>query len=95
MGNNILYIYIYIYINNITKDIVVEKLSLGYDGFDIVNDSKLVITAGHKYGLIGKNGTGKSTLMRAIFNKTIIGFPRSLHIEYVEQVNYHIITKLL
>ena len=35
----------------------------------------LCLKRGHRYGFCSKNGTGKSTLMRAITNGQVEGFP--------------------
>lgn len=40
---------------------------------------------GHKYGLIGHNGCGKSSLMRAMGSMTLPGWPRDMIALYVEQ----------
>ncbi|OMJ24201.1 ABC transporter F family member 3 [Smittium culicis] len=58
----------------------------------IVNDRPLLVDAhlqlkeGVHYGLIGKNGTGKSTLLNCMANKTLLGLPENIRIQYVEQI---------
>ena len=32
--------------------------------FNLIKESNISLTAGKKYGIIGKNGAGKSTLMK-------------------------------
>jgi len=44
----------------------VENLSAGYDGELIIKDIDLQVEHGEFFGLIGPNGGGKSTLLRAI-----------------------------
>lgn len=40
---------------------------------------------GRKYGLVGRNGIGKTTLINAICRKELDGFPEDCHILQVEQ----------
>jgi elongation factor 3 len=44
------------------------QFSLAYSAKIHLNTATLRLKRGHRYGLCGKNGTGKSTLMRAITN---------------------------
>jgi len=46
--------------------LVVENISGGYDGTVIVSDVSLTLLPGRVFALLGRNGMGKSTLMRAI-----------------------------
>lgn len=38
-----------------------------------------------RYGLIGRNGTGKSTLLRALASRRVSAFPDQLAVHYVSQ----------
>ncbi|KAJ3315151.1 translational elongation factor EF-1 alpha [Boothiomyces sp. JEL0838] len=51
------------------------EFSLAYGGMILLNNTKLRLTRGQRYGLCGPNGCGKSTLMRAIANGQVEGFP--------------------
>ncbi len=55
------------------------KLEIG--GLTLLDKTKLIIAPGLKYGLVGRNGTGKSTLLRYINDK----YNDSHNIYYVEQ----------
>ncbi len=44
----------------------IENLHFGYKKKKVFNGLSLSLQAGHIYGLLGKNGTGKSTLLRCI-----------------------------
>lgn len=46
--------------------ITIKNLHFGYKKKKVFNGLSLSLQAGHIYGLLGKNGTGKSTLLRAI-----------------------------
>jgi ATP-binding cassette subfamily F protein 3 len=50
-----------------------------------LDTANLRIVFGEKYGLIGKNGIGKTTLMNYICSKAIEGVPKDLHVTLVEQ----------
>ena len=45
-------------------DINVENVTVGVPGKQLVVDASLKLVYGRKYGLIGRNGIGKSTLLR-------------------------------
>lgn len=51
------------------------EFSLAYGGMILLNNTKLRLIRGQRYGLCGPNGVGKSTLMRAIANGQLEGFP--------------------
>jgi ATP-binding cassette subfamily F protein 3 len=46
--------------------------------------AQLHLARGRRYGLVGRNGTGKTTLMRAISGREI-AVPRSVRVLHVEQ----------
>jgi len=56
-------------------DLCNTEFSLAYGGMILLNNTKLKLKKGHHYGLCGPNGCGKSTLMRAIANGQLEGFP--------------------
>jgi len=49
-----------------SDDVVVNKFTISLGGKTLFLDAKLVLAYGHRYGLVGLNGCGKSTLMSAI-----------------------------
>jgi len=49
--------------------------SLAFGSKILMNNAKLKLNRGRRYGLIGKNDCGKTSLMRAIANNQIEGFP--------------------
>ena len=49
--------------------------SLGYGGLLLLKKARLHLTRGERYGLVGANGVGKSTLLKAIANNQLEGFP--------------------
>eukprot|EP00270_Netrium_digitus_P002375 TRINITY_DN126_c0_g1_i4.p1 TRINITY_DN126_c0_g1~~TRINITY_DN126_c0_g1_i4.p1 ORF type:complete len:795 (-),score=302.14 TRINITY_DN126_c0_g1_i4:217-2286(-) len=62
------------------------EFSLAYGGKILLNNANLWLKRGRRYGLCGPNGCGKSTLMRAIANGQLEGFPApdELKTVYVE-----------
>lgn len=62
------------------------EFSLAYGGMILLNNAHLKLKRGKRYGLCGPNGCGKSTLMRAIANGQVDGFPdkNELKTIYVE-----------
>lgn len=49
-----------------SRDIKIEQFSINIHGKEFVKDTKLELTFGRRYGLIGSNGSGKSTILAAI-----------------------------
>lgn len=69
------------------EDLCNCTFSLAYGAKILLNTATLRLKRGHRYGLCGKNGTGKSTLMRAITNGQVEGFPspdevRTFYVEH-------------
>jgi elongation factor 3 len=54
------------------EDLCNCQFSLAYGAKILLNTAVLRLKRGHRYGLCGKNGTGKSTLMRAITNGWVV-----------------------
>lgn len=52
-------------------DIKIEKFSIAAKGKDLFRDASLMIAAGRRYGLVGPNGHGKTTLLRHIGSKSL------------------------
>lgn len=53
-------------------------------GKTLLDAAFLKLAYGRKYGLIGRNGIGKTTLLNHIAKKDIDGFPQHLHVLHVE-----------
>ena len=62
------------------------QFKLAYGGLILLNNAQLKLMKGKRYGLCGPNGCGKSTLMKAIANGQLEGFPspEELKTVYVE-----------
>ncbi|KAI0850475.1 P-loop containing nucleoside triphosphate hydrolase protein [Daldinia vernicosa] len=57
------------------------------EGTEILNNAKLRLKAGQRYALIGRNGTGKSTLLKAVAEKLIPGIPEETRITILQQTD--------
>ncbi|KAL3775725.1 hypothetical protein ACHAW5_002937 [Stephanodiscus triporus] len=61
------------------------SVSLTYEGNELLVDSTMDIVRGHRYALLGRNGVGKSTLLRQLEAGSIPGMPRGMVIRMVKQ----------
>jgi ATP-binding cassette subfamily F protein 3 len=68
-----------------SKDVTLENLVISNGGEVLVEDGSLTLAHGRRYGLIGRNGTGKSTLLRAIANRSVAGLSIAVQVLHVEQ----------
>ncbi|BCR99267.1 uncharacterized protein AKAW2_40950S [Aspergillus luchuensis] len=55
------------------------------DGIEILSSADLSLKEGRRYALVGRNGTGKSTLLRSIAEKLIPGIPENTRIAILQQ----------
>lgn len=60
------------------------RFNLAYGGKILLHQTKLKLVRGHRYALVGQNGVGKTTLMNAIVNNKIDGWPQELKTSYVD-----------
>ncbi|PSK40819.1 protein GCN20 [Candidozyma pseudohaemuli] len=68
-----------------SKDIKVDNFDLYVgDGQRILSDTSLTLAYGRRYGLVGQNGIGKSTLLRALSRREL-NIPKHITILHVEQ----------
>ncbi|KAF0715711.1 Aste57867_3234 [Aphanomyces stellatus] len=70
------------------NDVCDIDFSLAYGGKILLRNARLRLTRGHRYGLVGKNGVGKTTLLRNIANHTIEGLPAHLRTMYVQHEDH-------
>ena len=67
------------------RDLIAEGVDLSYGGNVLLESASLRVAYGRKYGVVGRNGIGKSTLMRAILRREL-PLPASMSVEYVDQM---------
>ena len=49
-----------------SKDIKMDNFSVTFHGAELIQDSKVELSCGRKYGLIGVNGSGKSSFLAVL-----------------------------
>jgi ABC-type Mn2+/Zn2+ transport system ATPase subunit len=62
-----------------------QNVSLQFAGNDLLQNATIQITEKKRYGLIGRNGVGKSVLLRRLAAKSIPGFPTQMKVLFVRQ----------
>jgi ATP-binding cassette subfamily F protein 3 len=67
-----------------SKDIKIDNIDVSIGGNRILTDTTLTLSHGHRYGLVGHNGVGKSTLLRALSRREV-PIPTHISILHVEQ----------
>ncbi|XP_027343576.1 ABC transporter F family member 3 [Abrus precatorius] len=67
------------------KDIHMENFNISVGGRDLIVDGTVTLSFGRHYGLVGRNGTGKTTFLRHMAMHAIDGVPRNCQILHVEQ----------
>ena len=67
------------------KDIYVQGVSIIVGGKTLLDSATVKFVKGRKYGLVGRNGIGKTCLINAISRGEIEKFPKDVHILQVEQ----------
>lgn len=67
------------------RDIHLENFNISVGGRDLITDGSVTLSFGRHYGLIGRNGTGKTTFLRHLALHAIDGIPKNCQILHVEQ----------
>ena len=67
-----------------SKDIKVDGVDVSIGGKRILTDTSLTLAYSRRYGLVGQNGIGKSTLLRALSRREL-AIPTHISILHVEQ----------
>ncbi|XP_039010954.1 ABC transporter F family member 3-like [Hibiscus syriacus] len=67
------------------RDIHMENFNVSVGGRDLIVDGSVTLSYGRHYGLVGRNGTGKTTFLRHMAMHAIEGIPSNCQILHVEQ----------
>jgi ATP-binding cassette subfamily F protein 3 len=67
-----------------SKDIKIDSFDVSISSKRILTDTSLTLAYGRRYGLVGQNGIGKSTLLRALSRREV-AIPTHISILHVEQ----------
>lgn len=68
----------------LNKEVFLENFDIYAGGKTLISSSSMRLLVGRRYGLVGRNGTGKSTLLRHISGREL-DVPRHMSILHVEQ----------
>lgn len=66
-------------------DIYLPNITLMAGGKALLDKATVRLSRGRKYGLVGRNGIGKTTLINAICRRELDNMPKNLHVLQVEQ----------
>ncbi|KAJ1669997.1 hypothetical protein GGF38_001835, partial [Coemansia sp. RSA 25] len=69
-------------ITTLSKDVDLKTVNVVIGESELLVDARLWLKAGQHYGMVGRNGVGKSTLLSVIGNKTLVGFPENIRTLY-------------
>ncbi len=67
------------------KDIQVNNVNVTFGGHVLLEGADIRLVYGRRYGLIGRNGIGKTTLLKQMASFAIDGFPRHHRVLHVKQ----------
>ena len=67
------------------NDLILDKVSVIVRKKNLLEDTHVKLGYGRKYGLVGRNGIGKTCFMNALARGEFPGMPKHLQILLVEQ----------
>ncbi|CAG8471050.1 5449_t:CDS:2, partial [Ambispora leptoticha] len=73
-------------LETLSKEVDLKDVNITIGNKELLVDSRLQLKTGIHYGLIGRNGVGKSTLLKCIGDGNLIGFPKNIRVLYIEQL---------
>jgi len=73
------------YGGNPAVDIQLKDINIDLGGLVLLEDTNLTLAYGRRYGLIGKNGSGKTTFLKHVAAKALDGIPWYLQILHISQ----------
>jgi ATP-binding cassette subfamily F protein 1 len=68
-----------------SKDVVIESFSINAHKKELFTNATLRVMHGRRYGLVGPNGQGKSTLLKHMAARAGLSIPSRIDMLYVEQ----------
>ena len=71
---------------HLLRTVHIKDLNISVGENSLLVDAELQLVPSTHYGLIGRNGVGKSCLLKCLANGWIPGLPSDLSILYVEQM---------
>ncbi|KAI8911777.1 P-loop containing nucleoside triphosphate hydrolase protein, partial [Gorgonomyces haynaldii] len=73
-------------LETLSNDVLLKDVNITVNGRELLASAELRLFSGVKYGLIGRNGVGKSILMESIGEGLLIGFPKNIRVLHVKQI---------
>jgi elongation factor 3 len=72
------------------KDFLVEcrDIILAYAGKQLLKPTHLLLERNHRYGVVGNNGVGKTTLLNRIASREVANFPQGIKVLYIQHEVY-------
>lgn len=72
------------------KDYLVEcrDIILAYAGKQLLKPTHLLLERNHRYGVVGNNGVGKTTLLNRIASREVANFPQNIKVLYIQHEVY-------
>ena len=67
------------------RDVLCPNVTINWGGKELLTNATLRLVHGRRYGLIGMNGVGKSTLLRHIIARQLRGIPMDMSVTMVSQ----------
>ena len=52
-----------------SRDIKIDNFSVTFHGAELLQDTRVELSVGQRYGLIGANGSGKSSFLAVLGNR--------------------------
>ncbi|KAJ2030378.1 hypothetical protein IWW57_001220, partial [Coemansia sp. S610] len=74
-------------ITTLSKEVDLKSVNVVIGESELLVDARLWLKTGQHYGMVGRNGVGKSTLLSVIGSKTLVGFPENIRTLYVQQLD--------
>ena len=67
------------------SDILLKGVTMDINGLVLLDECDLTLVSGRKYGLVGRNGIGKTTMLKFLSAHKFEGVPENLQILHIEQ----------
>lgn len=70
---------------SVPRDIRLDNFTISMAGKELINEGAVTLAYGRRYGLVGRNGTGKTTFLKHLAQHAIDGIPKNCQVLHVEQ----------
>ncbi|EAX88876.1 ABC transporter family protein [Trichomonas vaginalis G3] len=72
-------------LNHHPHDIILREINISAGPMSLIEDAEMLLSPGNRYGLVGRNGMGKTTLMKHMNSNLLKGISDDMLIIHVEQ----------